>query len=162
MKKSCSGIMRVLNMSFQRMSLYFEWCSIALSTVIKDAHCPIVPSRKLTCKYEVISLWKPLYLSLSACRNGQCHDENLNLSDLVQETRGNLYAVLDLTNELVHTVVVLICFFLSLKDHENVRMTHEPLRCLLCLLLILSNISLHSFVLIISFHYRYSIKLMLF
>ena len=54
--------MRVLNMSFQRMSLYFEWCSIALSPVIKDAHCPIVPSRKLTCKYDVISLWKPLYL----------------------------------------------------------------------------------------------------
>ena len=60
MKKSCSGIMRVLNMSFQRMSLYFEWCSIALSTVIKDAHCPMVPSGKLTCKDEVISLWKLL------------------------------------------------------------------------------------------------------
>ena len=160
MKKSCSGIMRVLNMSFQHMSLYFEWCSIALSTVIKDAHCPIVSSRKLTCKYEVISLWKPLYLSLSACRNGQCHDGNLNLSDLVQETRGNLYVVLDLTNELVHTAVVLIPFFLSLKDHVNVRMTHEPLRCPLDIDSIKHIFTLVCF--IISFHYRYSTKLMLF
>ena len=54
-----------------------------------------------------------------------------------------MYTMLDLINELVHIVAVL-----PFKD--------------VYLLLILANISLHSFVLIISFDYRYSIKLMLF
>jgi len=51
--------------------------------------------------------------------------------------------MLDLINELVHIVAVL-----PFKD--------------VYLQLILANISLHSLVLIISFDYRYSIKLMLF